>query len=161
MPESRLHLTPWLLFATLLVVIDQGVKHWVTATLQYGQPHPVVPGYFNLTLLHNTGAAFSLLAEAPGWQRWLFTGVAVVVVAWIVSSLRRLPPGSRWSALALTLIMAGALGNCWDRVVDGYVTDFVQLCYRQACFPAFNVADSAITVGAAMVLVDMLRELRG
>lgn len=147
--------------AALLIGVDQGVKHWVTSSLQYGVPNPVLPGFFNLTLLHNTGAAFSLLANAPGWQRWLFTGVAVVVVAWIVVSLRRLPPDSRWSASALTLIMAGAVGNCWDRVIDGYVTDYVQLCYQQACFPAFNVADSAITVGAAMVMVDMLRELRG
>lgn len=154
-------MTPWMLFAALLVGADQGVKHWVTASLEYGHPNPVIPGYFNLTLLHNTGAAFSLLADAAGWQRWLFTAVAVVVVAWIVASLRRLPPGSVWSPLALTLIMAGAVGNCWDRVVDGYVTDFVQLCYQQACFPAFNVADSAITVGAGMVLVDMIRELRG
>lgn len=145
----------------VLVALDQTLKHWVTGTLQYGEPNPVWPGYFNLTLLHNTGAAFSLLADAPGWQRWFFTGVAVAVVAWIVVSLRRLPADSRWTALSLTLIMGGALGNCWDRVIDGYVTDFVQLCHGNACFPAFNLADSAITVGAAMVLVDMLRELRG
>ena len=161
MTDARLRQGPWWLFAALLVVVDQAVKHWVTATLQYGVPNPVLPGYFNLTLLHNTGAAFSLLADAPGWQRWFFAAVAVGVVGWIAVSLRRLPPDARWSAFALTLILAGAVGNCWDRVVDGYVTDYVQICYQQACFPAFNVADSAITLGAALVLVDMLRELRG
>ena len=160
MSERRLRLAPWLLGAAVVVALDQGTKQALSAALGYAQPNPIIPGYFYLTLLHNTGAAFSLLADAPGWQRWFFAGVAVVVVGWILVSLRRLPADSRWSAASLTLIMAGALGNCWDRIVHGHVIDFVQLCYEQACFPAFNLADSAITVGAAMVLVDMLRELR-
>lgn len=147
---------PWLLLAACIILLDQLSKAWIVASFSYGVPHAVFPG-FNLTLLHNTGAAFSMFAEGSGWQRWLFIGIAIGVSGWIYVMLRQSPPGARWMPVALGLVLGGALGNCWDRAVLGYVVDFVQVCYRASCFPAFNVADSAITAGAIMIIVDMLR----
>lgn len=147
---------PWLLLAVCIVTLDQVSKLAVVASLEYGVQNPVVPG-FNLTLLHNTGAAFSMLADGAGWQRWLFIAIAIGVSAWIYTLLTRMPASARWMPLAFTLVLGGALGNCWDRVMLGYVVDFVQLCWRTRCFPAFNVADSAITAGAVMIILDMLR----
>ena len=151
---------PWLLLALLVIAFDQVTKTTAVASLRYGMPAPVFPG-FNLTLLHNTGAAFSMLAEGSGWQRWLFILIAVGVSAWIVAMLRQTVPGARWMPSALALVLGGALGNCWDRATLGYVVDFIQVCYRTSCFPAFNLADSAITVGAAMIIFDMLRPSSG
>lgn len=147
---------PWLLLAVGVIVLDQSSKALVVASLDYGVQNPVFPG-FNLTLLHNTGAAFSMLADGSGWQRWLFIVIAVVVSGWIVVMLRQTPAGTRWMPTALGLVLGGALGNCWDRAMLGYVVDFIQVCYRASCFPAFNVADSAISVGAAMIILDMFR----
>jgi signal peptidase II len=147
---------PWLLLAVSVIALDQATKALAVAALTYGVPAPVFPG-FNLTLLHNTGAAFSMLADGSGWQRWVFIGIAVAVSGWIYSMLRQAPAGARWMPLALALVLGGALGNCWDRALLGYVVDFIQLCYRASCFPAFNIADSAISVGAAMIIIDMLR----
>ncbi len=156
----RLRTWPWLLLAACVVVLDQLSKSLAVTHLSYGVQNPVLPG-FNLTLLHNTGAAFSMFADEAGWQRWLFVAIAIGVSAWIYASLRRMERGARWLPLAFTLVLGGALGNCWDRAVLGYVIDFVQLCWRTRCFPAFNLADSAITVGAAMIIVDMLRPRLG
>ncbi len=153
-------LWPWLSLAAALVGLDQLCKLLAASQLSYGIPLPVFPG-FNLTLLHNTGAAFSMFADGSGWQRWMFIGIATVVSVWIVSMLRQSPAGTRWMPLAFTLVLGGALGNCWDRVALGYVIDFVQLCYDTRCFPAFNVADAAISVGAAMIIIDMIRPSSG
>jgi len=150
----------WLSLAAAIVGLDQLCKLLAVRALDYGIPLPVVPG-FNLTLLHNTGAAFSMFADGSGWQRWMFIVIAAVVSVWIISMLRQSPAGARWMPLALTLVLGGALGNCWDRIVLGYVVDFVQLCYDTRCFPAFNVADSAISVGAAMIIIDMIRPSSG
>ncbi len=147
---------PWLMLAACIVALDQVSKLVVVTVLDYGVQNPVLPG-FNLTLLHNTGAAFSMFADGSGWQRWLFIVIAVGVSCWIYAMLKRQSAGARWMPLAFTLVLGGALGNCWDRATLGYVVDFVQLCWRARCFPAFNVADSAITVGAAMIILDMLR----
>lgn len=147
---------PWLLFAAGIVVLDQVSKAVIVAALDYGIPRPVLPG-FNLTLLHNTGAAFSMLAGASGWQRWLFSAIALIASACIVLMLRQASSQARWMPTALALILGGALGNCYDRVLLGYVVDFIQICYQANCFPAFNVADSAISVGAAMIIIDALR----
>lgn len=149
-------LAAWLGLAGGIVALDQGAKAVASRCLDYGVPLPVVPG-FNLTLLHNTGAAFSMFADASGWQRWVFVAIAAAVSAWVIGTLRRAPATARWMPLALTLVLGGALGNCWDRVLLGYVVDYVQLCYRPYCFPAFNVADSAITLGAAMIMLDTFR----
>lgn len=157
MPETRARVLPWLALAALLVGIDQWSKVLVTEMLQYGRPRPVFPG-LNLTLLHNPGAAFSLFADGSGWQRWFFTAIAVAVSAWIIMTLRSQVAGARWMPIALMLVLGGALGNLWDRLALGYVVDFIQACHGDWCFPAFNIADSAITVGAAMLVLETLFE---
>ena len=138
--------------AAAVCVLDQLTKLAATTYLTYGIPQAVMPG-FNLTLLHNTGAAFSLLNDAAGWQRWLFSGIAVAVASGVVWWLARMDRSDRWEAYALIFILGGAAGNLIDRLRLGYVVDFIQVYYRQYSFPAFNIADSAITVGAFMMLL--------
>ncbi len=139
----------WLWLAALVIAIDLGTKAMASAMLTYGDPVPVMP-MFNLTLLHNTGAAFSFLAEADGWQRWFF----VVLVSW----LRKLQAHETWTAVAIVLILGGALGNVYDRVVHGYVVDFLHFYWQDWHFPAFNLADTAITIGAGMMILDIFRK---
>ncbi|NIB40256.1 lipoprotein signal peptidase [Pseudomaricurvus alkylphenolicus] len=146
----------WYLLALLVVVLDQISKHWISANFNYGEPW-VITGFFNFTLLHNTGAAFSFLSEAGGWQRWFFGIVALVVSMVLVVWLARLPAHKRWEACALALVLGGAIGNLYDRVVLGYVVDFIVVHYQQYYWPAFNIADSAICVGAAMLIIDTFR----
>ena len=110
--------------------------------------------WFNLTLQHNTGAAFSFLHDAGGWQRWFFAGVAVAISGALAVWLYRMPRGQWLLALGLGLILGGALGNLWDRLALGYVVDFISVHYGGRYFPAFNLADSAISVGAAAMLLD-------
>jgi signal peptidase II len=141
-----------------MVVCDRLTKELASAHLRLHDPVPVVPG-LNLTLSHNEGAAFSLLRDAGGWQRWAFIAVALIAVALIVGWLRRLPAANGWLACALALILSGALGNLWDRVALGYVVDFIDVYYRQWHWPVFNVADSAVSVGAVMLVIDSLRPL--
>lgn len=147
----------WLWLAVLVVVIDLGTKAMATAMLTYGNPVPVIP-MFNLTLLHNTGAAFSFLAEAAGWQRWFFVTLALVVSVVLVMWLRNLKHHETWTAVAIALILGGALGNVYDRVVHGYVVDFLHFYWQDWHFPAFNLADTAITIGAGMMILDMFRK---
>lgn len=146
----------WIWLSAAIIVLDQIIKAVAADVLSLHQPVRVMAGV-NLTLMHNTGAAFSLLNEAGGWQRWLFTVLAVGVSTVIVVWLARLPPQRRWLACALALILGGALGNLWDRLVLGYVIDFVDLYYKTYHWPAFNLADSAITVGALMFILDGFR----
>lgn len=141
----------WLSMAVLVVALDQATKQLATNLLEYGRPVEVLP-VLNWTLLHNTGAAFSFLSDAGGWQRWFFTAVSAVISVILVVWLWRLGPGERLQKLALTLILGGALGNLWDRLALGYVVDFIQVHYREYYFPAFNVADSAITLGAVALI---------
>lgn len=142
----------WLWLSGLVVALDQVTKALASHYLSLYQPVPVLP-FFNLTLMHNTGAAFSMLSEAGGWQRWFFTILALVVSVAIVIWLKRLPSNQRWQAAALALILGGALGNVIDRVRLGYVVDFIQVYYDRWYWPAFNIADSAITVGAVIFLI--------
>jgi len=144
-------------WVALLIALDQGTKLWAVHSLQYQQARPVFPG-FNLTLMHNPGAAFSLLAEAGGWQRWLFVGLAFAVSGLLLWMLAQTPLAQRLQRAALLLILGGALGNLIDRLRLGYVIDFVELYYRAGSWPAFNVADSAITVGAGFLLWGAFRE---
>ncbi len=146
------HLRLWFALAVTLCVLDQLMKYFAGAHLTYGVPHPVMPG-FNLTLLYNTGAAFSLFDDASGWQRWFFTGITVVIGVGIVFWLTTIGADERWAPAALALILGGALGNLIDRIYLGYVVDFIQIYYDRWSWPAFNLADSAICVGAVMLIV--------
>ncbi|PXF30164.1 signal peptidase [Pokkaliibacter plantistimulans] len=145
----------WLWLMVLVVVLDLVTKAWVSESLTYAQPVYVLP-VFDLTLLHNTGAAFSFLAAAGGWQRWLFAAIAVVVSVVILLWMMKLSSKQYWHAVALALILGGALGNLHDRILLGYVVDFLSFHYNGWFFPAFNLADSAITLGALMLIPDML-----
>lgn len=144
----------WYALAIIVIVLDQISKHWISATLTYGEP-VVFTSFFNFTLLHNPGAAFSFLSDAGGWQRWFFTVVAAVISVVLVIWLARVSE-KRYEALALALILGGAIGNLYDRVALGYVVDFIVVHYQDYYWPAFNIADSAITVGAALLILDML-----
>ncbi len=149
----------WLWLAAAVLVLDQGTKTAVESYLAPYQPVAVLP-FFNLTLMYNTGAAFSFLSDASGWQRWLFTIVGLAVSAGIVWWLRRLYGNERLLAAALALILGGALGNVVDRMLIGHVVDFIQLYAGRYYWPAFNVADSAISIGAALIVIDALRGRR-
>lgn len=145
----------WLTISAGVIILDQITKYWITAVFQLGDKLPVLPS-FNLVLAYNTGAAFSLLADAGGWQRAFFSLVAVSASTVIVFLLRRHPHQTLFS-LALALILGGALGNLIDRIALGHVIDFIQLYWRDYYWPAFNVADSAITGGAVLLGWDSFR----
>ena len=160
--RTQANALPWLLVSVLVIALDQLSKFWALSALQpAGEPHPVIPGFLNWTLAFNTGAAFSFLAEGSGWQRWFFIGLAVSVSVAIGVWLARLPPSAhKLTAAGLALVLGGALGNVIDRIRIGSVVDFIHFHWYQAYFPAFNVADSAITVGAGLLLLDALLDSR-
>lgn len=137
-----------------IVVLDQLSKFLCNSFLVYGQPQPVFPG-FDLLLAYNRGAAFSFLDDAGGWQRWTLAGVSLVVSVGIAVWLWRLPPRQKLLGLALAMVLGGALGNLYDRIVLGHVIDFVSLYYGQWRFATFNVADAAISCGAALLVLDI------
>ena len=151
-------LAPWLAVAAVIVAADQATKALVQASLAPGERIPVIP-FADLVLVFNTGAAFSFLAGAGGWQRTFFIVVAVAAIALIGWLLLR-HPGERLFCAGLALVLGGAIGNLWDRIQLGHVVDFVLLHAGGWHFPAFNVADSAITVGAALLILDGLRGKR-
>jgi signal peptidase II len=146
--------TRWLAVSAAVVALDLATKAWVSAVFTPGETREVT-SFFNMVLMYNTGAAFSFLANAGGWQRWFFTVVTVVISAVIVYMLRR-QHGERTVAFALALVLGGALGNLYDRVTLGHVVDFIQLHAAGYYWPAFNVADSAISVGVAILIWDSL-----
>ncbi len=148
----------WLGLSAAVAVADLATKAWVSSAFRAGDVHVVTP-FLNLVLWHNPGAAFSFLAGAGGWQRWFFVAVTVVVGAVLLAMLRK-SGGNRLLAAALALVLGGAAGNLWDRLTLGHVVDFIQLHAAGYYWPAFNVADSAITVGVALILWDGLREAR-
>jgi len=146
----------WLWLSAVVILADQATKLWVVANFDLYDSRYVFE-YFNLTRLHNTGAAFSFLASASGWQRWFFIFLGIGVSVFIMAWLRTLPPkGQGWLSAGLALILGGALGNVIDRAVYGHVVDFLHFHYGDAFFPAFNVADSAITAGAICLIIDAL-----
>lgn len=149
----------WIWLAVVVVILDQLTKYIASTSLHMFQIIDVMP-MFSWTLRHNTGAAFSFLADAGGWQRWLFAVIAVVVSFVIVLWIRRLEQHEKWQAIALALILGGAIGNVVDRIWLGYVVDFILVYYKQWDFPAFNIADSAISIGVVMIIIDSLREYR-
>ena len=163
MPKARTameqaSLSRWMWLALLIVMLDQISKVIAEASLTFGQRVNVFP-FFDFTLLYNPGAAFSFLANQSGWQRWFFTLVGVLAIAFIAYLMRRHREDKRF-LLALTLIMGGAAGNLIDRVLYGHVIDFLLFYWKKWHYPAFNLADSAITVGAVLLILDELMRLR-
>jgi signal peptidase II len=147
----------WLLLSVFAFVLDQWTKQLTTAHFEYREVLPIFAlgdGGFNLTLAHNYGASFSFLADQSGWQRWLFAGIASVVGVGLVVWLLRLPKSSVLLSLALALLIGGAFGNLYDRLVHGFVIDFLDVFYGAYHWPAFNIADSAICAGAALLLLE-------
>jgi signal peptidase II len=147
----------WLWLSVAVIVVDQVTKHWMLATFRPGEDLPLTP-FASLVLAFNTGAAFSFLAGEDGWQRWLFAAVAVAACAAMIWFMRR--GGNALFTAGLALIIGGAIGNLYDRLALGHVVDFILLHWREWYYPAFNVADSAITIGAAALIIDSFRDRR-
>lgn len=143
----------WLWLSALVVVLDQLTKWFAEIMLVAHEPLPVL-SFFNLTLMYNPGAAFSFLADAGGWQRWFFLILSVVVSSILIIWVSRLKRHEIRLAVALALIIGGAIGNLIDRILYGHVIDFIQLYYEGWYWPAFNIADSAITVGAVLWIIE-------
>lgn len=158
MPESRRRFLGWLALAAGLIILDQVTKIGFDGALFYGERVNILP-FFDFTLLYNTGAAFSFLADGQGWQRWLFTAIALVATVVIVRLLWKHPQQGVFCA-ALACILGGALGNAIDRMIYGHVVDFLLFYWQDWHFPAFNVADIAITVGAGLLILDEILRWR-
>ena len=159
MHEARARWARWLVVSAVVVAADLATKSWISSAFTPGESVRITP-FFNLVLAHNTGAAFSFLADAGGWQRWFFTVVTIAISIGIVVMLSR-QRDAAWISAALALVLGGALGNLYDRLTLGHVVDFVQLHAAGYYWPAFNVADSAITVGVVMLLWDSVRPKAG
>jgi signal peptidase II len=156
MNGERTHPSAWLWLSATVIAMDQATKFLVTRFLELYERVEVLP-VLDFTYVRNTGAAFSMLAGASGWQRWFFTALATAVSTVLIVWLWRLPRGRRMIAVSLSLILGGAIGNLVDRIMHGYVVDFVHAHWGDAYFPAFNVADSAITIGAMLLILDAFR----
>lgn len=140
----------WLWLFLILIAIDRYTKFWVAHHLNFFEPFKVLP-IFNLTLAYNTGAAFSFLQSASGWQNWAFASLAIIVSSYVLIWLYRLPAYPCWMSIALCFILTGALGNAWDRMIYGYVIDFLDFHLGNLHFAIFNIADTAICAGAFML----------
>jgi signal peptidase II len=158
-------LLPWLGIAFIIILLDQFTKVLIVGSMQLGDSKPVW-SFFNIVRAHNTGAAFSFLADAGGWQRWFFVGLGAAATGFIVYMLKQ-HGGQKLFSWALTLILGGAIGNVIDRLVHGYVVDFLDFhwdflapMFPAGHFPAFNVADCGITLGAALLILDELRRVK-
>jgi signal peptidase II len=157
MSTERTHPAAWLWLSLAVILLDQATKFLVVRFLELYERVEVLP-ILEFTRLHNTGAAFSMLANASGWQRWFFISLGLVISVVLVVWIWRLPRGPRRLPIALALILGGALGNVIDRLYHGFVVDFIHAHWGSAYFPAFNIADSAITIGALLMLIDAFRE---
>ena len=156
--SSRASIWPWLGWALLILVADQVTKTLILDSYRLGDA-TTITSFFNIVRAHNTGAAFSFLAQAGGWQRWLFTGFGVLAALFIVWQLRA-HPGQKLFSFALASILGGAVGNVLDRMMHGYVVDFLDFHAAGWHFPAFNVADAGISLGAVLLIVDELLRVR-
>ena len=160
MTNPRPNAVSWLGVSALVIVLDQLSKAWVLARLPEFQPVPVIDGFWNWFRTYNTGAAFSFLSDAGGWQKYLFVVLALVVSAVLAGWLAKTPRGDWRTALPFALVVGGALGNLIDRLQHGHVIDFIQWYWRDHYWPAFNIADSAIVVGAVALGLFALRQGR-
>ncbi|HSV58197.1 MAG TPA: signal peptidase II [Variovorax sp.] len=149
---------PWLGIALAIILADQVSKAWILGAYNHAD-QTVVTSFFNIVRAHNTGAAFSFLAGASGWQRWFFTVIGVAAAIFITWMLKS-HAGQKLFSLAMACILGGAIGNVIDRMVHGYVVDFLDFHWAGRHFPAFNLADSAITLGAILLILDELRRMR-
>lgn len=147
----------WLWLALLLIVVDQVTKQYVVATIDLYERIEVLP-FFNLTYAQNPGAAFSFLADQGGWQRWFFALIAAIASIVFVVWLAKTPKENKMLSIAFALLLSGAFGNLIDRVLLGYVIDFLDFYYQNYHWPAFNVADSAIFIGAALMIIDSFKK---
>ena len=154
--EDAVNMLRWLWVAAVVLILDIVTKQWVSQSLSLGESIPWLP-VLDLTLLHNEGAAFSFLSQSGGWQRWFFSGIAILVSVMLIFWLSHLKKHEVWVAIAISLILGGALGNLYDRLTLGYVVDFIAFHWGTAYFPAFNIADSVITIGAIMLMVDLFK----
>ena len=152
-PKPQSNALPWLGLSALLIALDQITKLWAESALEFHVSQPVIDGLLSWTLTYNEGAAFSFLSDASGWQRWFFSALAIVISGLMTFWLRRIERGDWRQAMPLAMVIAGALGNLIDRLRLGHVIDFVDVYWGSSHWPAFNVADSAISVGAVMLLI--------
>ncbi len=161
MPDTKAGMIKGLVLSFLIILLDQLTKHFVTQELSLSESVPVFSG-FNITLMHNTGAAFSFLSQAGGWQRFFFIGLGGVVSLFIVMWMHSLPSNKRCLYFALAFVLGGVLGNVWDRLQHGYVIDFIDVSLAFLPWrifnpwPTFNIADSAIFIGAVMLIIDAI-----
>jgi signal peptidase II len=146
----------WLWLSGLVIMLDQATKLAADKLLTSHSPVTVIPDFFNFVLAYNSGAAFSFLSDAGGWQRWFFTALAMIVSVVLIFWIKNLSRQERWTAVALSLILGGAIGNVIDRIIYGHVIDFIQWYYGHFYWPSFNIADSAICVGAAILIFQTL-----
>ena len=151
-------LLPWLGLALILLIADQFTKVLILGYYRLGDA-TTITSFFNIVRVHNTGAAFSFLASASGWQRWFFTGIGVAAAVFIVWMLKS-HPGQKLFSFAMACILGGAVGNVVDRTLHGYVVDFLDFHYAGWHFPAFNIADAAISIGAVCLILDELARVR-
>jgi signal peptidase II len=156
--NNKFSMLPWLGLALIIILADQFTKTLIMGHYQLGDS-TYVTSFFNMVRAHNPGAAFSFLRDAGGWQRWFFTGIAFVAIVFIIWMLRS-HAGQKLFAFALACILGGAVGNVVDRVLHGYVVDFLDFHYAGMHFPAFNIADSGITIGAACLILDEILRVR-
>jgi signal peptidase II len=156
--KSNSAVWPWLGLALMLIIADQFTKVLILGYYQLGDA-TYVTSFFNIVRVHNSGAAFSFLASASGWQRWFFTAIGIGAALFIVHMLRA-HPGQKLFSFAMACILGGAIGNVIDRLLHGYVIDFVDVHYAGWHFPAFNIADSAISIGAVCLILDELLRVR-
>lgn len=147
---------PWFVLSFIIFGIDQLTKYWASLFLIPYEPKAVMP-LVNFTLAFNTGAAFSFLSNSGGWQRWFFTGFSLIMSVALAIWLYRMPSREKMQAAAVALILGGAAGNLLDRALMGYVTDFIDVFYKNHHWPVFNIADTAICIGALLLLVDLCK----
>ncbi|MCW8855002.1 MAG: signal peptidase II [Gammaproteobacteria bacterium] len=157
MPDSfKLHIKRWGWIVLSIIFFDQATKILADYYLNYHQPVSIIP-MFNLTLVYNPGAAFSFLSDAGGWQRWFFIMLSSVISIVLFIWLLKLKPEQQLQTVSIAMILGGAIGNLIDRSIYGHVIDFLDVYYQQHHWPAFNIADSAITVGAILLIIDSFK----